>query len=109
MNECGDCSVCCNIFTIKELNKKEKTNCSHLCESGCKIYSTRPRACSSFECVFLKSDWPVELRPDKSGVIIANYPFGYQAIRLTNEVSKEMMKKIGELKKQVHIQGVDAR
>jgi hypothetical protein len=45
--------------------------------SGCNIYTVRPKSCVDFECMWLNADWPVELRPDKCGMLfedIKNHP-----------------------------------
>lgn len=79
-NSCGDCRACCIIPYIDFENGLKKpsyqvcTNCSE--ELGCKIHWTRPKPCRSFECLWLKSQsrndvMPLELRPDKCGVIFS--------------------------------------
>lgn len=77
-NPCGNCKACCITPRIhdEKLNKPAHTACPYLdsCVNGCGIYPARPRTCKSYECEWLKSQrvndrMPLELRPDKCGVI----------------------------------------
>lgn len=72
------CSLCCRVMGITELNKPANQWCQHFDKGvGCKIYGERPGSCSSFKCVWLASQdkknnmaaWPINMRPDKQGVI----------------------------------------
>ena len=82
---CGSCSMCCKIPSLtekdyegKHLDKSAGTWCDHCTPGkGCGIYEDRPKVCSTYECVWLQSHTrregqglPVELRPDKSKVLI---------------------------------------
>lgn len=73
MRECGECTVCCTLCRVPELNKLEGITCKY-CDKGCKIYSDRPLSCSTYKCEWLKSDMSESLRPDKSGAMIEVYP-----------------------------------
>lgn len=68
--ECGDCTVCCSVLEIEELNKPARVDCSNLCGKGCSIYSTRPPVCRSFKCVWKVSNWPDKFRPDRCGFMV---------------------------------------
>ena len=77
-NPCGNCKACCITLLIKDekLNKPAHAPCRHLdnCVNGCSIHPARPQVCRSYECEWLKSQkvndrMPLELRPDKCGVI----------------------------------------
>ena len=77
-NPCGNCKACCITLLIKDekLNKPAHAACRHLdsCVNGCGIYPVRPDTCRNYECEWLKSQrvndrMPLELRPDKCGVI----------------------------------------
>lgn len=73
---CGECSLCCRLMGVKELQKKPITWCPHVTKGcGCGIYATRPETCRSFECVWLSTpSAPDALRPDKiGGVLVATY------------------------------------
>lgn len=68
MNQCGDCTLCCELMEIKELNKPAYQMCE-LCDNGCIVHPNHPRECQSFDCAWLQTKSHVELRPDKCGVI----------------------------------------
>lgn len=74
--ECGACTACCHAPDIPWLEKPEFTSCTHLKEgAGCEIYSTRPKGCRDFKCLWLAAPKNAgflteEDRPDKLGVMI---------------------------------------
>lgn len=70
LNQCGECTLCCEILPIPEINKPENQLCPNCTEkSGCNIYSNRPISCRQFDCVYIKNDDSEDLRPDKTGII----------------------------------------
>lgn len=73
MRQCGDCTLCCKLLGVHELNKKARVYCPH-CEinHGCKIYQTRPKECIDFECSWLMGLIPEKLKPNKVGVMITS-------------------------------------
>ena len=70
---CGACVACCTVAAVAELDKPERTRCKHQYRHGCKIYKTRPDACRSYSCGWLKGLGDARDRPDKLGVIFAAY------------------------------------
>ncbi len=71
MSECNDCTLCCLMLEIPELDKKAGEVCKY-CEpeKGCKIYPTRPKSCREFRCMYHQMETCREdVRPDKSNVI----------------------------------------
>lgn len=85
MRQCGDCTLCCKILGVAELNKKAREYCPH-CEinQGCKIYQTRPKECSDFQCLWLLGEIPEDLKPNKTGVMLTDLKIelkiqGYEA------------------------------
>jgi uncharacterized cysteine cluster protein YcgN (CxxCxxCC family) len=63
---CGDCSLCCKLPQIDELQKPEGVWCRHCAprRGGCMIYETRPLSCRVFHCSWLiNSDLGPEWRP----------------------------------------------
>jgi hypothetical protein len=87
--QCGDCSLCCKIMAIPELNKPKQAWCDHLVKKqGCGIYETRPPSCRGFKCLWLQDPrLPPEWKPNRakfvmvgdsqSGLIVhgdANFP-----------------------------------
>ena len=76
MRTCGECTYCCKVVEVTELNKPSGVWCEN-CDigRGCKIYADRPDGCQGFVCFWLqKGNFPTELgaygmpdemRPDK--------------------------------------------
>jgi len=72
---CGGCTACCFTVPVKEIGLTSFKRCPHLqppfaLEVGCSIYRDRPRSCRQWSCVWLSSDLPDELRPDRCGVVL---------------------------------------
>lgn len=68
--KCGECTLCCLLFEIRDINKKRNEVCIHCSKNGCDIYNTRPDCCRGFDCAYLQSNNKnIELRPDKCGII----------------------------------------
>lgn len=83
-NDCGSCTQCCKEMGITADDgttiSEPGSWCTH-CEIGvgCQIYEQRPKSCRTFDCVWLisqrtKKPLPLELRPDKSRVVLAGTP-----------------------------------
>lgn len=81
--DCGGCTECCELFHI---DSKKATNgiiesvmiespagvlCDHCDKNvGCKVHEERPKICRDFLCSYAQqNNAPIELRPDKCGVI----------------------------------------
>lgn len=44
------CGVCCTVFDVAHINKKQGERCRHLDENNlCKIHETKPWACSGVQ------------------------------------------------------------
>ena len=67
-NKCGECTLCCTLFPIKEINKPINTECVY-CDKGCMIWDTKPEECTKFNCAYLQSSAGINLRPDRCGII----------------------------------------
>lgn len=68
---CGNCTLCCKIVSVLELEKPTMTWCEH-CDigRGCKIYDQKPESCRTFNCMWLLNTWMEEsLRPDRCKVV----------------------------------------
>lgn len=83
---CGSCTMCCKVLVIEEANKPAGKWCTH-CKPGigCGNYEDRFDACKAFECLWLHSQKPtvdaklrfsIDMRPDKSHVILNKKPDG---------------------------------
>jgi hypothetical protein len=69
---CGECSLCCKLPRIDELNKPLESWCRHIAAGrGCGIYETRPVSCRAFFCRWILD--PVlgpEWKPSKCKMIL---------------------------------------
>jgi len=70
MDKCGGCTACCTILGVKSLNKLDFSPCAHCTGEGCGIYSTRPKECHTYQCLWLIGNGMPEHRPDRLGVIL---------------------------------------
>ena len=68
-NECGECTVCCTLSVVEELNKGAGEDCKLCKNNGCSIYGKHPQVCKDFECAYLQGVADIELRPDKCGIM----------------------------------------
>lgn len=69
MNACGDCTACCTLSVVPQLNKKAGEHCFHCVNNGCDIYGRHPQVCKDFNCAYIQAGPNIELRPDKCGVM----------------------------------------
>lgn len=69
---CGDCSLCCKLLGVTELEKPGGKWCEHWSKGkGCKIYGDRPHSCRVFGCGWLVSEaFPDYWQPMKSKMVI---------------------------------------
>lgn len=52
--QCGDCSLCCKVLAIPELEKPKDHWCPNfVAGTGCGIYTDRPPSCRNFTCQWL--------------------------------------------------------
>jgi hypothetical protein len=85
-NSCGDCTVCCTVMKVRELNKGANTPCVHCTAgTGCNIYNARPESCRVYECLWFRSQafdkpLPAHIRPDRCKVVIGTVNNGNEAI-----------------------------
>ncbi len=74
-NTCGDCTLCCKLLGVVELQKPVGDWCGHCRNTpprGCDIYSTRPQTCRNFMCGWLVWNFPEKYKPNRSHVIISD-------------------------------------
>jgi hypothetical protein len=52
---CGECSLCCKLAKVDELDKPEGVWCRHCApgRGGCTIYETRPPVCRNYFCSWI--------------------------------------------------------
>jgi hypothetical protein len=70
---CKNCTLCCKVMRIYELNKPPGLWCSH-CKPGimCTIYENRPDSCRIFYCQYLTNGKLNEKwRPSRSRIVIS--------------------------------------
>ncbi|HTU25735.1 MAG TPA: hypothetical protein VMF30_10075 [Pirellulales bacterium] len=68
---CGECTACCTVMGVRELNKAPYQPCPHEC-GRCAIYESRPATCRSYRCAWLLGsiEGGEECRPDKLGLLL---------------------------------------
>ncbi|HRI10323.1 MAG TPA: hypothetical protein PKW35_21035 [Nannocystaceae bacterium] len=66
---CGECTACCTVMAVTELQKPRGQACAHICAGGCAIYSERPDSCRRFDCLWRLGFARDDDRPDRLGVI----------------------------------------
>ena len=67
--ECGECSLCCTLCEVKDLNKPAGVPCEHNVKR-CEIYKTRPKGCRDFNCAYAQMEQVnIAMRPDNCGVV----------------------------------------
>jgi hypothetical protein len=73
---CGECTLCCRVLVIDELDKDAGILCSNCTVSaGCKIYKKRPQVCRDYLCEWMTDrTMPPQLRPDRTGTILQEDP-----------------------------------
>jgi hypothetical protein len=69
---CGDCSLCCKVMAIEELDKPARSWCRHCAPGqGCRIYDTRPAECRTFSCLWLSdARFGQHWKPNKSKLVL---------------------------------------
>ncbi len=75
---CGNCTMCCKLLRIEELDKPVGEWCRH-CDigKGCRIYDSRPEPCRGFNCGYLTLPMVGEhWFPAKSRMIVYPAPDG---------------------------------
>ena len=69
---CGDCTLCCTVLAVRDLNKPAGRACDHIAKGGgCNIYADRPGSCRAFQCFWTISDVLDEAwKPSRSGLML---------------------------------------
>ncbi|MGA0532251.1 hypothetical protein [Hansschlegelia sp. KR7-227] len=69
---CGQCTMCCKVLGIVELEKPGGRWCPHCAVGrGCTIYETRPGECRTFHCLWLlRETFGPEWRPDRAKFVM---------------------------------------
>jgi len=75
--QCGDCTLCCTLVPVKEIEKKANTKCAMQTFKGCRVYGTKrmPWGCQVWNCRWLvRDDTDDQARPDRSHLVIDMMP-----------------------------------
>jgi hypothetical protein len=100
--ECGTCTLCCKHLYIPETDSKEGDLCQHCEENvGCKIYSSRPESCQTFECCWKQMKYThIDLRPDNGGVLFEKWSDRVIVGSTEDELSELILGQIGYFQKE---------
>lgn len=68
---CGECTACCTVLAVNELQKPMRWVCRHVACDGCQIYEARPAGCREFNCLWLRGAIGGDelQRPDRLGIL----------------------------------------
>lgn len=103
MRACGNCTYCCKVVAVTELDKPPGRWCPH-CDigKGCTIYADRPAGCQAFECFWLQSGnfapgqelyvMPDEMRPDRIKVVFGGTQGGHMAMVYVDPATPDQWK-----------------
>ena len=104
---CGNCSLCCTVAGVQELEKPPFTRCRHLAAGhGCGIYPDRPTACREFKCGWLQGNFDERFRPDKIGAYCAFFMSrehgAYAVVQVDSRIAnhkrvRQMIRRLGVL------------
>ena len=74
--QCGDCSLCCKVLGIPELDKPKDSWCPNfVAGAGCRIYADRPPSCHNFVCRWLSDpSMGPEWKPSVCKMVIDSRP-----------------------------------
>lgn len=77
MRTCGECTLCCRLTPVAEVNKDAGQRCAHQrMGKGCAIYDKRPSSCRYWNCRWLADpeSTPDLSRPDRSHYVLDIVP-----------------------------------
>lgn len=83
---CGGCTACCYTHAVPAVSTPVGKNCDHcIVGNGCSIYNTRPEACSTYKCWWLKGLLEIEAaRPDKIGFVVDSWDIQDESLKCLN-------------------------
>lgn len=81
MRQCGECSLCCKLLGVRELNKPRNKWCEKVRpdKKGCTIWNKEgfPETCGGFKCGWLDREvLPDSMRPDRIHAFITGFTEG---------------------------------
>ncbi|CAN5321642.1 hypothetical protein BH10PSE4_BH10PSE4_24620 [soil metagenome] len=88
---CGDCGLCCKLMGVQAIDKAPHAWCGHYRKgAGCAIYDTRPTACASFACYWLRApNLDDRWRPDRAKFVVHRENAGQSLIVEVDPASPE--------------------
>ena len=91
--ECGNCSLCCEVMAVEDINKKEYQKCENQ-GLGCRIHNEKPDQCKSFACAWLEGNIPYDLKPDNVGFFVTSQGTeDYPLVSIHSKWSLDKLKK----------------
>jgi hypothetical protein len=77
---CGDCTLCCKVMAIEELEKPAGRWCPNRnAARGCLVYANRPAECQSFSCMWLANELLDERwKPNRSKLVLTTSDDGIE-------------------------------
>ena len=89
--QCGQCSLCCKVLRVIELEKPENVWCDHCLpgHGGCSIHPTRPQICRGYYCGWMLSKTVTdEWYPLKSHMVLSiGAHHGLQTVTVTCDLN----------------------
>jgi len=79
---CGDCTLCCKLLSVREIDKPAGQRCAHQCSTGCRIYHKPgfPLSCAVWSCRWLDGIGTESMRrPDRTHYVVDMMPDMIQA------------------------------
>jgi hypothetical protein len=74
--QCGECSLCCKVYAIPEIDKPASDWCRHCTPGqGCAIHDSLPAQCSAFFCQWMiEPSMPEHWKPSRSKMVVTRFP-----------------------------------
>lgn len=73
--QCGQCTLCCKLVPVSEIDKPANKRCAHQrAFKGCAIYASRPLTCRLWSCVWHGDEGSGLSRPDQSHYVVDPVP-----------------------------------
>ena len=89
---CGECTLCCKLLPVEEIDKEGFTKCQHLkFKVRCSIYNERPVSCLMWSCAWLVNPTLQAAgldRPSKSHYVVDTRADNFR-IQVSDEVLNE--------------------
>lgn len=73
--KCGNCDLCCKLFSIPELDKKDRELCKFysLESKSCNVYENRCNTCRGYFCFWLIGYLPDIMKPDEINIVFDRF------------------------------------